>query len=555
MRFLPFLLASTAACTAGLAQAQSVGDGTALTIPYSVTTTPAVGTGVEISAPTAPMGECVTYQSLTSDTAGAYKTEGELTILSSYEQQKRDIQLDLGYTTSAKVKAAVFDANVETKITGKFGDLTERESRSLVLMFSARSEHGRDVAINYSLKPEFSALLTADPTEFRKRCGTHFIRAVRKVSDATIFVKISGLSESGKDSLQTTLQHTVGGGVKLAKIGGEASSTLTADYRKVIEFAKKSGRVEAKAFAMGGPGPGSVASALESVTADPGDLGKIALAITNASSQFTAANAAPWEYLLVPYTVFGAPPVQFDQSLMIKVGKLTEQLSRVNGAIRQVDGYRTAIPDRFETYFGPMRAKLQTLQAALASRITTCVNGGSCEGSESDQLADFVFLGDVFSKSSTVGACSFQKASALLHRGGASTNPRILDSISVNLTATAPYYDLLDFSSAKLLRLKPDFTTEDVTSAFSGFAVSRPTGSRHKRLFGTVYYKNLRAAELLSVDPQTKAIVVDLPALSDRREEILRSMYIVEVSGPGGARYSFNLGFPDRQQCNALISD
>lgn len=522
-----------------------------LTIPYSVTGTHALGDGVNILSPAAQVAECVSYSTPQPDTAGAYQSRSEMSVLSTFDSLRRETQLDLGYQTTGKISAGVFSANSSFKATGKFGDVSDRESKSLVVMFTANADHGRDVLVNYDLKPEYKTLLATNPDEFRRRCGTHFIRAVHKISDVSIFVTFSGLSESGKNSLETSLEQTVGGGVQINKISGEGSTTLTANYKRIVDFAKRSSRVSVKVFAHGGTGTGVI---LPTGT-DPSDLGAIASALSTYSSGFTAANAAPWEYIVLPYTVFGAPPTPFNPELLTKIGKLTEQLLRVNDALKTVAGYRPAMGASFDRYFAPMQGKLQALRDNLMATINACASGGQCEGGDSDLLSDYVFLGDVFSKAATEASCSFQKSSALLQRRDLASNPRILESITINLAATAPFYDVLDFASLKLSRLGRDFQLEDVTPGFSGFALSRTPAGAPKRLFGSIYFRNLRSRETLSVEAGTKNVIVDQAALSDRREEVLGSMYLVEVGGPGGLRYGFNLGFPDRSACKALTAN
>ncbi len=518
-------------------------------LPYDVLGDGFIGTGVHINAPFSSAGECVTFTSLATDTNGAHTTRYETKVLSSFESLREETHLSLGFQSDAEVKFAGFSGDYDFKTTGKFGNILDQSSSSLVMMFSASADHGRDIALNYSLKDGKAQLLDEDPEKFTKQCGTHFIRAVRRVSDATVFVKITGMSETGKRTMEATLKNKFGGGFKLDSFSAGGDTTFTTEYKRIVDFVKRSSNIKVESFSRGGSGIGTVLSSLT----DPTDLNAIGAAIAGSTTSFTRANSAPSEYILTSYSVFGAPDAPYDPQLQIKIGKLTEQLIRVNDAIKKVTKYKTEIPSTYSKYFTKTSSNLESLKSNLIQKIKACSAGEECKSVESDVLIDYVFLGDIFSRSELIASCSLQPASSLLQVNNLPNDPHILDTVSVNLTAQIPYYDTLDFSATKIYRLSPDFSIQNVTDSFGGFSIAPNADGKSHRLFGSLFASNLKSAETLSRDPLSNSLVVDMPELSDKREEILKSMFVVEVSGPGGSNYGLNLGYPDRENCKTLV--
>lgn len=521
-----------------------------ITLPYTVTGGGYLGSGVNISAPSTTLGECVRYAKSETDTTGATSTVANISVVSQYDMYSRDTVLDLGFQSTAKAAYAGISADTKFKLTGKYADFVKREGNSVAVMFNASSDNGRLLAVDYALKDEYKNLLASSPGEFRERCGTHFIRGIHKVADATVIVRIDGLSDSGKNALELTLEKTVGGGFDYEGLKASGSSTVTTSYKQVVEFAKRQSKVNISFKAIGGPGLAAAGQAINAT--DPADLKAISTAMSQAVSQFTGANAAPLEYILVPYTVFGAEKIAYDPELIEKVGKLTEQLVRVSEALERIEGYKKRLPNIYKKYFINTEASLRTLKADLISRVNTCAKGGACERVNADVLSNYVFLEDVFSSGRAWASCSYQPAGKLLSVSNAKIDPRVLETVTVNFEGVAPHYDALDFSSVKILRFSEEFDVDDVSDQFIRF--SKSSSQAGMRMFGSIYFENLKTKDVLIYDKKSNGIDVDRIALSKRRDKVLNSMYVIEVAGAqGGQRYGYSVGFPDRQSCKQLV--
>jgi len=524
-------------------------DASTIIVPYSSGSNRTLGDAVNIAFPYDPVGRCITYQSddLKWDTAGAISTDGKVSIEAESSDEKRTTDVALGYQANGNVKFGVFNAN--TKLDTEFTSESFREdaANTITLKFIASADYGRRMIENYRLDAAAPNPAT-DLDEFRSKCGTHFIRGERRSSELTILVRLKTTSQNGKDALKLRLEQTLGGGVSLAAVTGEAGTTFTGTYKSIIEYVKKAGEVTVEYRAHGGPGISAAGAAAKIV--DPSDFTKLSETANGVAASFTQDNASITGYVLQSDTALGAPPATFDSARMEDIGRLTRRLLMLGDAAERYAMLKSKYPQIFDRYFGSYSTKVDVARAELVDLIKLCASGGSCMPPKDDILNSLHFLEEMFVSAEATISCQYQPADKYLPVvGSPSEVPRVLESISINLHGLSHNPDLIDFSSAHILRLSSAMELSDETNGFSGFALSQPNADKEKKVFGTIYSTNLHPASVLKYDASIGKYIVDAGEMQRRRDQVLDSAYSVYAPGPNGVKVSYDIGFPPRQDC------
>jgi hypothetical protein len=355
-------------------------------------------------------------------------------------------------------------------------------------------------------------------------------------------------SQQGKDSLVTHLTQALGGGVSLKAVSGEAGSKFTASYQSIIEFAKKAANVSVEYHAHGGPGISAAGAAAQIV--DPSDFAKLSSITSNVSSLFTQKNAGITGYVLMPNTALGAAPVTFDVGRIEQIGALTRKLMMLNDAASRYTDLKAKNPDAYNKYFQTYGNTVDVARAELVQLINACAAAGSCAPPAKDILQGLNFLEDMFTKGDAALSCQYQPASTILPVLSTPTNdPKVLESISINLTATSHDPDLIDFTSTHVIKLGPDNSVTDYTAPqFSGFSFSQPANNE-KRAFGTIYSENIKPATAITYDNSSRSFNIDSGELQRRRDNIIGSAFSLYAPGPNGVKVSYDVGFPPRSNC------
>lgn len=525
-----------------------------LTIPYSPRGSVGLGDGLDIDFPAQAKAPCISYEDsgVKWDSAGAIETKYQLQLVSSSEQIKVTENINLAYEAKVNASAGLFSADGETTFTGRYSLFRSQESKSLALVLTAQATYGRRLIGKYDLANQYKEIIKGNPNGFRRLCGTHFARGEVRRSSVSVVITITNLSESSKRTLETTFTQAMGGKGSIESISFGGNTKLTASIGRIIELAKTFGSVSVDFYARGGQGISTAAAAAKA--SDPSDIAKLADIIESVSKSFTQDNSAPTEYLLVPFTVFGAPEMKFDQARYEILGSLYAKLVRVEGSVETMKVYETKLPAMFHAHFAGQLVKLQGLRLALITAIDRCAKEYACE----DKFMypkDIYFLEDVFIAPEQQISCSYQDVTSV---GGNPVPPQLratmLDGLSVNLRAEIRVRDFFDFTRIQVFRIGPDLGVEEVTSGFSGLSFSDPDANGIRRVFGTIHYVRLDYIRESSIDPVNKTLRVNDKPLQSKRDMTLRSMYAVVLPGPNGVMVTVNLGFPRIVECPIVRS-
>lgn len=528
------------------------GNPSTITVPYSSESSHAPGDAISIAFPYAPLGRCITFKSedVQWDTGGAISSEGKIALKSQSDENKRTTNIALGFQTSGKIKAGIFSANSKFDTDISTESFRQDAASTITLEFSASADYGRRMIRDFKVDPTVPSFAT-NLSDFLARCGTHFIRGERRASNLTILVRISTSSQQGKDALTARLTRTLGGGVSIKAITGEAGATFTATYKSIIEYAKRAGQVSVEYRASGGPGIAAAGASAKIM--DPADFAALSAIASNVSSLFTQDNSAVTSYLLQPNTSFGAPSVTFDLSRIEQIGTLTRRLIMLSEAAERYDVLETNQPTVYTKYFKSFGDKVDVARAELVQLINNCSAGGSCAPPQSNILNDLLFLEDLFSDVQVSLTCQYQPADMIVPVvNSPSETPEVLETISLNVSGRSRHAALIDFTSTSVSRLTIDNVLLDETAGFSGFAVSSPDATGEARVFGTVFSANIVPKEAIRYDAGARKYIIDTSELQRRREEILGSAFLVFAPGPNGVKSSYDIGFPPRQDCPVL---
>ncbi len=524
-------------------------DPSTVIVPYSSDANRTIGDSVNITFPYTPLGRCVDYEddALVWDTGGAISSEGKITLVSVETEEKRTTNLALGFQAAGKVKAGVFNANSDFSFDMTSESFRSDQSKLVTLEFSSGANFGRRIIQDYRLDDEAPSP-DADPALFLERCGTHFIRGERRTSDLTILIRIGSTSRQGKDALTATLKRTIGGGVSLKAISGDAGATFTASYKSIIEFAKKTGNVSIEYRAHGGPGIAAAGAAAQIV--DPSDFAQLSAVISNVSAMFTQDNSGIDGYVLQSNTALGAPDFNINLERLEQIGALTRKLLMLNDAAARYEELGNRYPMEYETYFQTYGDTVNVARSELVELIKECAAGGSCVPPSDNILANLPFLEEMFVEADVSVSCQYQSATSILPvLNTPVSDPEILESISINVVGKSQNPDLVDFISTRIMRLTPKNEVIDVSEQFSGFALSEPNADLERSAFGTIYSENLRPKNAMSYDSSSRTYSIDTAALLAGRDSILGSAFSLYAPGPDGIKISYDAGFPPRTGC------
>jgi hypothetical protein len=527
-------------------------DPSTIIVPYSSSSNRTLGDAVNIAFPYNPLGRCVSYQAadLVWDTGGAISSEGKFDIALVEAEEKRTTNIGLGLQTAGKIKYGAFNANSSFDANFTKESFRHNQAKTITLKFTASADHGRRMIQNY--KADSTAPLPApDLVKYREICGTHFIRGERRASDLTILIRISTSSQTGKDALTTTLKKTIGGGVSLKAVSGEAGATFTTSYKSIIEYAKKAGDVSVDYRAHGGPGIAAAGTAAKVI--DPADFPKLSEIASNVSNLFNQDNSGITGYVLHANTALGAPEISFDLARIEQIGALTRKLMMLNDATTRYDEVKAKNAAAYDKYFQKYGNIVNVARAELVQLINTCAAGGSCVPPAKDILQELNFLEDMFAKADVSLSCQYQPASSIRPVLSTPTvDPLVLESLSINVMGTSHHPDLIDFTSTNVIKLGVDNVIEDVTPRFSGFELSPPTKENQRRVFGTVYAENINPATAITYDNEARKFGIDTGDLQRRRDSILGSAFSIFAPGPNGLKISHDIGFPPRDNCPVI---
>ena len=333
-----------------------------------------------------------------SDTEGSTSSTLNVKLVRSYEDAQRDLNFSYSYQASAKVNLAkIVSGESSLTAAGSYANFFRQQSDTMLLVIEASANHGRDYIPNYPLDQKYQTLLDQKQYEqFEKECGTHFIRAVTRVSTLRVIFTFSNLTKNSKNVITQKLGSSGGVNVGVGSLSAGGKAELSANLSIAIGTGSKLGNVTYDVTATGGAGVATVGKLLSGANlSSTEDISKVIEGIIGATGDFSRKNSAPDKYILIPYpqTSGIAPP--FNQQQYDKLGEIFRALIRVDAQREIYAKYQKENADLWQKYFRVYALKLDDVRKVVVSAYVTCRRDGKCDQSLPDVVDGVLSSGHI----------------------------------------------------------------------------------------------------------------------------------------------------------------
>ena len=181
------------------------------------------------------------------DGTGAVNTK--LKILEVKDRQDLFNQLSVSVVFSAHAKFEGQSAEEKGEFT--FQNRYHFHKDSMTLMIKAESDYGRFGLQEYVLKPQFKSLIEAGKhREFIQKCGTHFVKRVRKKGVVAAIIRVEKIDKEMLVGLRAALES----GLSISQDGAEAGAKMGVRINNFLRMANERARVSVDFWAIGGSG-------------------------------------------------------------------------------------------------------------------------------------------------------------------------------------------------------------------------------------------------------------------------------------------------------------
>jgi len=515
----------------------------------------ALGDSFSVIQPAAPKERCLDFdqeKGVKSDTNGAVASSLRVSMVRNLEEFEKTTNFSFSTSAHAGAKlGSVFDISGDINQNGKFDNFVHNERQSLLIILEAMADQGRDYIWDYKLKEEYAELLKQKKIkEFVARCGTHFIRGVAKKSGVRLTLSLENLTESSKRLISYHFDTTSSGKFGIKELTADAKSTLTTDISDTLKLASNFGKVSYDVQSTGGDGVSTLGKFLKGIDlskANLEDIRKTVDAIAEASADFTAKNAAPDRYVLVPYAGLDESSIDFDEGRFKTMGLLYKAIIRSDSLLSTYRKYKEQSPAIWSKYFKVYDDKIANLREAIQARYISCKSGGECS-TDIPQKIDGLVLDDLFFDGSLAANCPL--GNAVISEMNSKTDERFdyISSIQLEWLGQARFTSDIDRAGIEAFRITPDLRVEDLKfNASRQFTLNAASAGRNG---------NRVLINIAHISPDMEKFfrnkIVDLNYLRDFRKDAARSVYYLKVPLTSGLSVEEVLGYPDMQKCKLV---
>jgi hypothetical protein len=222
--------------------------------------------------------EALDFNSVT-DAGGGQESTAYMKLITT--QQSLVEALDVSVSASVRYGLASVDARM------KFAEEHAVNDSSVYLLLHASTTNPPKTMVVPKLKPDAVATYERDPEEFRRVYGDSFVDVVYDGGDLNVLFMFRTHDESSKQAISASLRGSVGNFI--------AGGSVTAEFNRSVEEAKKSSEMEIRAFISGGRGvvnPAGMDDAIELYKQFNRQVAQAGVAYK--------ATLKPWEYLPLP---------------------------------------------------------------------------------------------------------------------------------------------------------------------------------------------------------------------------------------------------------------
>lgn len=515
-----------------------------------------IGDTVDAQDPSRPKERCIAFDldKITPDTTGAFDTTLDIKFIRDSDHFDNTFKFSYNVEASSSINfASVVEGNSSLKSFGKFESFLKESKESALIVIEAVALHGRDMITEFALKPEYEKLIKdGEFLEFRKRCGTHFVRGWNRHSRVQVIVEISNLDRQAKLLLENTISGSIGAKIKVSELGAGVKAKADSSLSNTLNLANKFGTVSARVETVGGEGIPSVAQVTQLVEsgsiADPANISKILAGLITASQDFSYENSKPEAFVMVSHPRLDSANVDFQAIDFEKLGDIYQALLRVDERLSLYDSYKAKDFSLWEKYFRILTDQLAVLRRDLIQQYKLCKNQGNCSQVIPD-IVDGLILSDVLYTGSMTGRC--RHTYSHIDKIGESEVEKFayLSSISVVWKGKISFFDSIDPLSTKIKMITPDFRVVDVD--FDPQRHQRNIASKDgksARAFWETYRYSVNPAEI-KLDEND----ISIDALRNIRALVGQSIFVAVLNTPSGWHFEQVLGRPDLRGCPIYV--
>lgn len=509
----------------------------------------AIGDTLDVLDASLPKERCVEFKpdDVKPDTTGAVKTN----ISVKYMKNFSDFENTLNISWSAEAHSSANLADIVSGSTtlrnfGNFENYLKRQEESAMIVIEASALHGRDFINNWQLKDEYKQLISAgNYIEFRRRCGTHFVRGWNRESGLIIRISLSNINNEARTAIAATISSAAEGKVGIDDLSGAAKASMTTSLADTLKLASKLGNYHADAEAIGGYGIETISPLLSNLGANQ-QIDKVLDAIVAKAKDFSYNNSAPDEFILVPFPQLSAENVGFNAENYKKLGEIYKALVIVDQRLGLYDEYKTANNAIWSKYFRVSSDSVKVLRDTLVSAYVACRDVGQCDVDIPTKM-DGLILSDLFADGQLYAKCAYSYVHEDIVNGEPAENFNYLSSISIVWKSKFNFYPEIDWNSGEIIVIDPEFnltqTSFDPVAAQGVYPNSPDSGT----IFMEAYRKSISQDEFI----RDGKFSVD--AIRDLRSRMGQSTYVARYRTQGGQEVEETLGRPSFANCPAYV--
>jgi hypothetical protein len=549
-----FLLFHFAATSANAVELADILDGLRKS-PYGIDVDLAIGDTLDAIDPSKPKERCLTVidGNIKADTEGAVKSNLTFRLIKNVDEFQNELKVDYNVEASSSANfGKLLGGGSTLKNFGHFENFLKKDTESALIVIEASAEHGRDLLQEFILKPEFKKLIENKTyKEFRKLCGTHFIRGWTRRSSIKVVYELSNLNEEAKIILYNTFTATANANFDIKVFSADAKTTVSNTLADTLTLAQRLGKVTVDVESTGGAGMKTNISAFVS-SGDPTKkdfLDGLLTKLAEASNDFTYANSAPDTFLITPFPSLDFTVLDFDPKNYEQLGKMYKNLLRVDQRLAVYDAYKTKDLRLWEKYFRVTTEELVSLRAQLIAAYSNCKNSGQCEMVTKDKI-DGLILDDLFTDGKLLTRCLYSNHYEDKAGGKTIESGKYLSSIIVFWRSGINFLKSIDIDSSSISQISPAFELS-------------------KRPFDPSRQQNVRVDQggdsgdilidvaRLTIDPRDVEIDGKLQTdkIRDLRSNLAQTVFVSDFRTLNGLNVEEVLGRPELENCPAYVAN
>ncbi|WP_091137655.1 hypothetical protein [Nitrosospira sp. Nsp14] len=462
------------------------------------------------------------------DSSGATQTSSTIELVSDYKSLAKTLELDVDYKAKGDVSIAALKAGASLQLNSKYQDFARDESRTLAIVVKAVSYYGRKGLREYKLKQPFDQyILAGNHEEFRTRCGTHTVVAESRQSMVSAIIMITDLGRTSKTSLENLYKSTFSASGAIEAVKVEASDELTLKWKNIVDTASKLGTMKISFESRGGSG---VSDALKiAASNNPEDIKAILTSLTSLGSSFTQSKSAPYEYLLISNSAFGAKIKIADISKLESLNSYFEQLAKIDFALNRITNYKNSFQEIYDRFYKPVLTKINGVRSNLVNAIEQCVLNDDCGYIPPNDLG-ILYLEDIITADTLTLDCSYTKYD-ITDTQGKIRSTDVLYGIAVNLKGRIRLADFVSVENAIVARFGPDSQTTKFNPGFLGVSVSQPDQAGNARIAATLDYRGFKPDV---VNSGGTIALNNQKEITEGRETLQNSIFSISIQAKNG---------------------